>query len=154
MNDFLVTVHVFAAVLWVGGAVTLHILLRRALRLADARERHERITELEEVGGRFYPIFSIILLAAGIWLVSRDDSGFEFGDTFVQIGFTGWILSFLIGIGFYSREGKRRAGLIESEGPDGPGVRASLMRTTNVNSVELLILSLVVIDMTTKPGWP
>ena len=154
MNDFLVTVHVLFAVLWVGGGVTLHILLRRGMKQPGARVRHERITELEEVGGRFYPIFSLILLAAGIWLVSRDDSGFEFSDTFVQLGFAGWIISFLLGIGFYGREGKRRAGLVESEGPEGPSVRASLMRTANVNALELLILLLVVIDMTTKPGWP
>ena len=154
MYEFLVTVHVLAAILWVGGGVSLHILMRRALKLPDRRAVHERFTELEWLGERFYPVFSILLIIAGILLVTREEGGFEFSDTFIQIGLTGWVISFLIGIGFYGREGKKRAGIVESEGPDSPAVAASFRRTAMVNSFELLILLLVVVDMTTKPGWP
>jgi uncharacterized membrane protein len=114
MYDFLLTVHVLAAILWVGGGVTIHILFRRALRLTDPRATHESVRELEWVGQRFYPGFSLFLLVAGILLVTRDEGGFEFSDTF----------------------------------------GASIRRTAMVNSFELLILLLVVVDMTTKPGWP
>ena len=154
MYDFLLTVHVLAAILWVGGGVTLHILFRRALSLTDPRATHERVRELEWVGQRFYPAFSLFLLIAGILLVTRDEGGFEFSDTFVQIGLAGWVISFLIGIGFYGREGKKRAGIVESEGAASPSVAASFRRTAMVNSFELLILLIVVVDMTTKPGWP
>ena len=154
MYDFLLTIHVLAAILWVGGGVTIHILFRRALRLTDPRATHERVRELEWVGQRFYPAFSLFLLIAGILLVTRDEGGFEFSDTFVQLGLTGWVISFLIGIGFYEREGKKRTALVESEGPESPSVTASIQRTAMVNSFELLILLLVVVDMTTKPGWP
>ena len=154
MYDLLITVHVLAAVLWVGGGVTLHILMRRALKLPDRRAQHERFTELEWLGERFYPVFSLLLLIAGILLVTEEEHGWEFGDTFVQIGLTGWVISFLIGIGFYGREGKKRAGIVESEGPDSPAVAASFRRTAMVNSFELLILLAVVVDMTIKPGWP
>lgn len=154
MYDFILTMHVLAAILWVGGGVTLHILMRRALKLPDRRAQHERFSELEWLGERFYPIFSLILIAFGIWLVVRKDGGWDFDMTFVQLGLTGWVISFLIGIGFYGREGKRREGLVQSEGPDSPSVAASLQRTAMVNSFELLILLLVVVDMTTKPGFP
>ena len=152
MYDFLLTVHVLAAILWVGGGVTLHILMRRALKLDDPQRRHEAFTELEWLGQRFYPGFSLILFVAGVLLVTRDLPGWEFSDTFIQIGLTGWVISFLIGILFYGREGKRREGLVQAEGPDSPTVLASVRRTANVNSFELLILLLVVVDMTTKPG--
>jgi uncharacterized membrane protein len=154
MYDLLVTLHVLAAVLWVGGAVTLHILMRRALKLPDRRAQHERFTELEWLGERFYPLFSIILIVAAILLVTEEEHGWEFGDTFIQIGLTGWVISFLIGIGFYGREGKKRAELVETEGAESPAVAASFRRTAMVNSFELLILLIVVVDMTTKPGWP
>ena len=154
MYDLLLTLHVLAAVLWVGGAVTLHILMRRALRLPDRRAQHERFTELEWLGERFYPAFSLLLIIAGVLLVTREDGGWEFSDTFIQIGLTGWVISFLIGIGFYGREGKKRAGIVEAEGADSPAVAASFRRTAMVNSFELLILLVVVVDMTTKPGWP
>jgi len=152
--DLLVTLHVLAAVLWVGGGVTLHVLMRRALRLADRKAQHERFTELEWLGDRFYPAFSLLLIIAGILLVTRDEGGWEFSDTFIQIGLTGWVISFLIGIGFYGREGKKRAGIVEAEGADSPAVAASFRRTVMVNSFELLILLAVVVDMTIKPGWP
>jgi uncharacterized membrane protein len=145
---------VLAAVLWVGGGVTLHIMIRRAMRTTSGTALHERIAETEWVGQRFYPLFSLILIIAGILLVTRDEGGFEFSDTFIQLGFTGWIISFLIGIGFYEREGKRRAALVEEKGADSPEVAASISRTAMVNSFELLILVLVMVDMTTKPGWP
>ena len=154
MYDLLVTLHVLAAVLWVGGGVTLHVLMRRALRLPERRAQHERFTELEWLGERFYPGFSLLLLIAGILLVTRDEGGWEFEHTFIQIGLTGWIISFLIGIGFYGREGKKRAGIVEREGPESPAVAASFRRTAMVNSFELLILLAVVVDMTIKPGFP
>ena len=152
MYDFLLTVHVLGAVLWVGGGVTLHILMRRALRLNDGAARHAAFTELEWVGERFYPVFSLLLLIAGILLVTEEEHGWEFGDTFIQVGLTGWVISFLIGILFYGREGKKRAGLVESEGAESASVTASLKRTAMVNSFELTVLLIVVVDMTTKPG--
>ena len=154
MYEFLLTVHVLAAVLWVGGGVTLHILIRRALRLPDARARHEAVVQLEWVGAKFFPFFSIALIVAAILLVTREEGGWEFEQTFIQIGLTGWIISFLIGIGFYEREGNKRTDLVEAEGPDSPAVASSLRRTAMVNSFELLLLVLVVVAMTTKPGWP
>jgi uncharacterized membrane protein len=154
MYDFLLTAHVLAAVLWVGGAVTLHILVRRAMGMADARATHEAMLQVEWVGQRFYPAFSLFLIIAGVLLVTRDEGGFEFSDTFIQLGLAGWVISFLIGIGFYEREGKKRAALVASEGPESASVGASIRRTAMVNSFELLILVLVVVDMTTKPGWP
>ena len=154
MYDFLLTVHVLGAILWVGGGVTIHILFRRALRLPDPHATHERTRELEWVGQRFYAAFSLFLLVAGILLVTRDEGGFEFSDTFIQIGLTGWAISFLIGIGFYEREGKKRESIVEAEGADSASVAASFKRTAMVNSFELLILLLVVVAMTTKPGWP
>ena len=154
MYDFLLTVHVLAAVLWVGGGVTLHILVRRAMAMPDPRATHEAMLQVEWVGQRFYPAFSLFLIVAGILLVTRDEGGFEFSDTFIQLGLAGWVISFLIGIGFYEREGKKRAAIVETEGPESPSVAASFRRTAMVNSFELLILVLVVVDMTTKPGWP
>jgi uncharacterized membrane protein len=148
--ELLLTLHLLAVILWVGGAVTLHILMRRLMRRKQGRELHEGFAELEWLGERFYPVFSIVLIVAGILLV--DEAGYEFSQAWISVGFAGWIVSFLIGIGFYGREGKRRAKLVEEEGPDSPAIVASVKRTVTVNSFELSILLLVVIDMTTKPG--
>ena len=73
-------------------------------------------------------------------------------DLWLVLGQVGWLLSFLIGIGFYPREGKKRERLIEQHGMEHEQVSASINRVLAVASVDTLIVVLVVIDMTTKPG--
>ena len=38
MYEFLLTIHVLAAVIWVGGGIAMHILGRRVLRRNDPEE--------------------------------------------------------------------------------------------------------------------
>ena len=149
MYDFLLTVHVLAAILWVGGSWML-LVLGYALR-GDAVERRNDFTRFtEKIGPRFFAPLSVIVILAGSFLV--DEVGYGYADTWITLGYVGWFLSFLIGVGFYPREGKRREELIEREGVEAPGVAASLSRILTVATVDTVIVTLVVIDMTTKPG--
>ena len=96
----------------------------------------------------FAPAMSA-LVVAGTFLV--DEAGYDYSDTWVTIGYTGWLISFLLGIAFYPREGKRRERLIEEHGMDDPRVDKSLRRVLAVATVDTIIVLLVVADMTTKP---
>ena len=149
MADFLLTVHVLAAILWVGGSWML--LVFGYAQRGDPIERRTEFTRFtEKIGPRFFAPLSIIVILAGSFLV--DEIGYDYSDTWVTLGYVGWFLSFLIGVGFYPREGKRREELIEREGVEAPGVAASLGRVLTVATVDTAIITLVVIDMTTKPG--
>ena len=44
--------------------------------------------------------------------------------------------------------------LVAEQGPTAPGVIANVRQAMLVNSIEILILVLVVVAMTTKPGFP
>lgn len=150
MFDFLLAIHVLAAVLWVGGGATLHALLRRAQRTADPEYRLALVREANVIGSRLYAPLSLVLVIAGSFLVN--EAGYEFSQLWITLGYAAWLVSFVLGIGFYSREQKRIDELAEREGPDGPGVSAGIRRVLAVNSFEILILVLAVLDMAIKPG--
>ena len=149
MYDFLLTVHVLAAILWVGGSWML-LVFGYAQRGDPVERRNEFTRFTEKIGPRFFAPLSILVILAGSLLV--DEAGYDFSDTWVTLGYAGWFLSFLIGVGFYPREGKRREATIETEGVQAPAVAASLSRILTVATVDSIIITLVVVDMTTKPG--
>ena len=150
MYEFLLTIHVLAAVIWVGGGITIHVLGRRVLKRGDDQEVYEFSKEINTVAMRLYAPTSLILLVAGILLVN--EAGYEFSQTWITLAFIGWAFSFVVGIGYYGPQDKKLQALVAAEGPTAPGVVENVRQALMVNSFEILILVLVVIDMTVKPG--
>lgn len=147
-DKFLLTAHVLAAVIWVGGSV-LALALGYYLRGRDINTRVEYMRWTEWLGPRLFAPMSIIVIIAGPLLADRI---YEVDQTWLTLGFIGWFLSFVIGVAFYPREGKRREKLVEQHGVEHPSVAASVNRVLTVATIDTLIIVLVVIDMTTKPG--
>lgn len=148
--DVLLTLHILAAVIWVGGGVTLHVLGRIAGASGDRRRMNEFSETAEFLGPRLYAPLSMLLLVMGILLV--DKAGYEQSDAFVGIGYAGWIASFLIGVLYYPRAGKRRAEIVAGDGIDSPAFLANYRQAATVSTVEITILLLVVVAMGVKPG--
>ena len=149
MADLLLTVHVLAAVVWVGGSITI-LALGYYLKGRDANTRVEYTRMTEWIAPRLFAPASIGVILAGPLLV--DELGYEFNEPWLHIGFLGWGLSFLIGVAFYAREGKKREQLIEQHGIEHESVAASVNRVLKVATLDTLIVTLVVLDMTIKPG--
>ncbi|HYJ00122.1 MAG TPA: DUF2269 family protein [Thermoleophilaceae bacterium] len=150
MYDLLLTIHVLAAVVWVGGGLAMHILGRRVLKRGDSTEIYEFSKEINHVSLRLYAPTSLILLVAGILLVN--EAGYEFDQLWITLGFVGWLISFVVGVGYYGPQDKRLQQLVAADGPNATGVVANVRQALLVNSFEQAILFLIVIDMTTKPG--
>ena len=148
--EFLLSVHIVAAIVWLGGGTAMHIQGRRALRRGDGEEIYKLSKEINHVSLRLYAPTSLVLLVAGILLV--DEVGADFGDLWIGLGLAGWLVSFVVGIAYYGPQDKKLQLLVAEKGPSDPGVAANVRAAITVNSVELLILFLVVIDMTIKPG--
>ena len=151
MTDLLLTIHVLAAVAWVGGsifALALGYYLRG--RTAETRAEYTRWTEW--LGPRYFAPLSIAVIVSGPLLA--DDIGYDLDETWLTLGFIGWFLSFVIGVAFYPREGAKREKLIEQHGIAHETVAASINRVLTVATIDTLIVVLVVIDMTVKPGYP
>lgn len=150
MYEFLLTIHVLAAVIWVGGGLAMHILGRRVLRRGDSNEIFEFSKEINTVALRLYAPTSLILLIAGILLVN--EAGYDFADLWITLAFIGWAFSFIVGIGYYGPQDKKLQALVAADGPTATGIAENVRQALLVNSVEQLILFLIVIDMTIKPG--
>jgi uncharacterized membrane protein len=150
MYELLLTIHVLAAVIWVGGGLAMHILGRRTLKRGNSEEIYKFSEEINKVAMRLYAPASLILLIAGILLVN--EAGYEFDQLWITLAFIGWLFSFVVGIGYYGPQDKRLQKLVAAEGPNATGVVANVRQALLVNSIEQTILFLIVIDMTTKPG--
>jgi uncharacterized membrane protein len=149
MYEFLLTVHVLCAVIWVGGGVMMHIFGRLATK--EGPERQLAFTQQSiRLGNMVFAPLSVVLLIAGVLLV--EEVGYSYGDLWVTIGFLGFLTSFVLGVGYYTRAGRRYAQVAAGEGPGSPAAEAIYSRTATVNMVELTILLAVIIAMTTKPG--
>ena len=148
-DKFLLTAHVLAAVIWVGGSV-LMLAMGFYLRGRDLPTRVEYTRWTEWIAPRLIAPMSVIVIIAGPILANRlyDD----LNQAWLHVGFTGWFLSFVFGVAFYPREGKRRERLIEEHDIRHETVAASVDRVLKVAAIDTLIVVLVVIDMTTKPG--
>jgi uncharacterized membrane protein len=150
MYEFLLTIHVLAAVVWVGGGIAMHILGRRVLKRGDSQEIYKFSEEVNLIGLRLYAPTSLILLVAGILLVN--EVGYEFSQLWITLAFIGWAFSFIVGVGYYGPQDKKLQALVAADGPTAPGVVANVRQALFVNQIEILILVLIVVDMTVKPG--
>src|SRR3954447_10509934 len=144
--------HILMVVIWVGGGITIHILIRRARRLAEPAEVVRLVNEANWVGTRIFAPSSLILLILGILLVDASDGVIKFSEFWINAGFAGFLVSFLIGILYYGRQQRKVDAWVAEGGPSDPRVLANIGQVAMVNSFELLILILVVIDMVVKPG--
>jgi uncharacterized membrane protein len=149
MYELLLAVHVLCAVIWVGGGVTMHIFGRLATKRGPER-RLEFTRDSIQIGNRLYAPLSLILLIAGVLLV--DEVGYGYGDFWITIGFLGFLTSFVLGVGYYPRAGRRYEAVAAGDGPGSPAAEALYRRTLGVNTFELTVLLLVVLDMAVKPG--
>jgi uncharacterized membrane protein len=149
MYEFLLTVHVLAAVIWVGGGVMMHIFGRLATK--DGPEHQLAFTQQSiRLGNIIFAPLAVILLVAGVLLV--DEVGYSYGDPWISMGFFGFLVSFLLGVAYYPGAGRKYGEIVAGEGPGSPAAQALYRRTATVNTVELTILLLVIVAMTTKPG--
>ncbi len=151
MDDFdswLIAIHIFAAVVWVGGSFYGQMLAIRTTRTASPAELASFAKNTEFLGLRIFLPASLILVIAGITLVSRDIFTLE---GWVVFGLVVWGLSFISGAFFVGPQSGKFGKELAERGPQ-PDVMARLDRLFLVSRVELTLLILVVFDMALKPG--
>ena len=148
--EILLTIHIIAAVIWVGGAFAVNVLVARMQKA----NQHARLLDLgkdfETLGMKVFMPASIVVLLAGIGLVLEVD-GFDFTDFWIVFGLAGIAFSVVVGAGYLGPESGRLNALAAERGPDDPEVQSRMRKLANISRFELLILLLVVADMAIKP---
>jgi uncharacterized membrane protein len=145
------TVHVIAAVVWVGGGTALTIFSLLTLRAHDPRARANLAVQMETIGQRLFMPASLVTLACGIALVEK--GGWDWGTFWIDFSLVVWAASFVLGAGVIGPRSGRLRRLVRERGPEDPLVQRGIEQVLLVARVDVTLLLLVVVDMAAKPTF-
>jgi uncharacterized membrane protein len=143
-------IHVLAAVVWVGGGLTLELFAINMQREGDPRVLAKVAEQAEWLGKRVYTPSSFLLLAMGFVLVHKSGA-WGFGDFWVAAGLVGWALTTAVGLFFFVPKSKQIAKLLAERPADDPEVQERISVILRVARADTTLLLLIVADMVAKP---
>lgn len=144
--------HVLAAVVWVGGALTLVILGLLIQREGDPVQLAQFGRQAGLIGERLFTPLSVLIFLFAVGLMENGRSPWEWDMTWISLSLLGWLVAFLVGsIWLRSRAGKLRQ-VMQTEGPGGPNAQAMMRSMLLTSRLTTLLLLAVVVVMAAKPG--
>ena len=146
--DILLSLHLLATAVWIGGNVYFHILMTRAKAANDEDKMGYLGQEADWIGNRFFIASAVVLLVTGPLLVDELGYDYEFWLTFALVVLAA---SFATGALYLGPQGKKLGEMVQAEGFT-DATRAQFTRVLTISRVETSLLLLVVIDMAVKPG--
>jgi uncharacterized membrane protein len=149
LYEWLLFLHVFAAMVWVGGLVALTALATHVVRSGEPDAVARFVGSLRVIGPLVLAPATVALLGFGIWLVV-DSAAWDFGQSWIRVAILLFAGAFLVGAVFQSRTaiGARRA---VEEGDHGEAAR-QLTRWSWGMRLILVLLLVATWDMVFKPG--
>lgn len=149
MYEALKYIHILAAIVWVGGAFYTQLLAIKAARSDDEIEMSRTGRDIALVGGRVFPVASIILIIAGALMVS---DRWSFSQAWIAIALVLWLGSLLTGVLYLGPQAARIGQLFAAEGPTSVAGQARLAQVFLVSRLELVSFAVIVFMMVFKPG--
>jgi uncharacterized membrane protein len=149
LYDWLLFLHVLAAMVWLGGGVMLAVLAARVLRDPDPGAVGRFTGSLRVLGPLVLAPATVAVLGLGIGLVLETDA-WDFGQLWVELGLGLFVAAFLIGAVWQSRSALAAARA--AEGGDDGEARRQLRGWLAGYGLIVLLLIVAAWDMTTKPG--
>jgi uncharacterized membrane protein len=145
------TLHVLAAVTWVGGNVVLQILATRVQRERDASRLADMAGHFEFVGTRVFTPASLLLVVLGVWMVLISQA-WDFEQPWIVAAIAMFAYSFVSGAFYLGPNLGKLKRIYGERGVDAPEAVALTNRLFVVSRIELVLLLLIVADMVIKPG--
>lgn len=147
LYDWLLLLHILAAMFWLGGITVVGAFAVRILRTREPGATAGFLAGLRVIGPLVLAPAPVILLGMGIWMVAEQ---WDFGQTWVSVAFALFAAAFLIGAAHQSRaaiaaERAARAG-------DDATALKHLRRWAYGMGVILVLLVAATWDMVFKPG--
>jgi uncharacterized membrane protein len=149
LYEWLMFLHVLAAMIWLGGIVTLGALATQVLRGGEPDAIARLVRSLRVVGPLVLAPAMVAVLGFGIWLV-LDSDAWDFGQTWIWLALTLFAAAFLIGAIFQSRAaiGAERA----ATAGDGSEAARQLRRWSWGMGLIVVLLVVITWDMVIKPA--
>jgi len=145
----LVFIHIFAAMVWLGGAFFLQVKIAQFRKANDTAGFLQVGRDAEHFGQRVFMPASIIVLLAGIAMVWYGPYSFKL---WIALALVGIVVTVLTGSIYLGPHGGKLAAMAEERGMDDPEVAAKRDRLILVARIDYLVLVLIVLDMVFKPG--
>jgi uncharacterized membrane protein len=149
LYNWLLFLHVLAAMIWVGGGVLLVALAAHVLRDPDPGAVGRFTATLRAIGPLVLAPATVAVLALGIGLVIDSDA-WDFGQLWVRLGLGLFAAAFLIGAAWQSRTAV--AATRAAAHGDDEEARRQLRRWSWGYRLVVVLLVVAAWDMTTKPG--
>ena len=149
LYDWLLFLHVLAAMIWLGGGVMLAVSAGRVLRDPDPDAVGRFTASLRVLGPLVLAPATLAVLGLGIGLVVDTDA-WDFGQLWVQLGLGLFAAAFLFGAAHQSRTALAAARAAERG--DADEARRQLRHWSWGYRLIVLLLVVAAWDMTTKPG--
>jgi len=152
LYELLKTLHVLAAVAWVGGVIISQVLAGVAVKAAPTNPQKlvEFVRDQAWLGKRYFAPASIVVILAGVAMVI--ESGWNFSDLWIVIGITIYVVSVVLGIAFLTPGSEKMLAVATARGVEDPEAQQLAQRLTMLSRVDLVLLVLVVVNMVIKPG--
>ncbi len=147
--EWFMTVHVLAAVMWVGGSVMLTLLGLMTLGLRDPVRLAQFAKQVSFLGGVYFPPLSLMVVAFGFAMIANGDLSYSL--TWLQIAIVGWAVSFFVGAGYLGPHAKRLSKVLDDRGAEDDEAQALIQRILLVARLDAVLLLFIVFDMTAKP---
>jgi uncharacterized membrane protein len=147
LYDWLLLLHILAAMFWVGGITVVGAFAVRILRTKEPGATAGFLGSLRVIGPLVLAPAPVLLLGMGIWMVAKQ---WDFGDTWISIAFALFIVAFLIGAAHQSRAAI--AAEKASQAGDDATALHHLRRWAYGMAVILVLLLVATWDMVFKPG--
>jgi uncharacterized membrane protein len=148
--EVLLSLHILAAIVWIGGGIALQFLAFRAEQTHNGAFMQALGDSADWLAKRLFIPSSLAVLVLGILLTI--EGPWTFDTLWVDLGFAGFAASFLTGLLFLKPEGEKIGRAIAAHGPESSEARQHILRITVVERVQLVILVLVTASMAIKPN--
>jgi uncharacterized membrane protein len=149
LYDWLMLLHVIAAMVWVGGGLMLAVLATRVVRARRPDEVERFIAGLRVIGPRVLAPATFAVVGFGVWMV-LNSSAWSFDQAWVQLGLGLFAAAVLVGAAYLSRAAIK-AERAARQGEHDEAVR-QLARWSWGYGVIVVLLIVATWDMVTKPG--
>jgi uncharacterized membrane protein len=147
--NWLLVIHILAAMIWVGGAVMLGAQATRVVVVNDSDEVARFLRSLRVIGPIVLAPATVLVLGLGIWMV-LNSAAWDFKQDWVQAALGLFAGAFLIGAAHQSRAAIQ-ADRATQRG-DHAEARRQLIRWSVGYWTILVLLVVAVWDMVMKPG--
>lgn len=144
-QTLLVSVHVLASAIWVGGGFALTVAMNLAGRSGDRGNMLAALRFGHFFGPRVMVPFALIVLTSGIWLTQKY---YAWDLLWIQLGLAGVVVATAIGTLYLTPRAARGVAAIEANQPPPPGRNW----TPVVGALNVLLISAVLVVMVIRPA--